>query len=83
MRSAKADIHPSAADKLRLVIVFYLSVPDNAISKEDINELDRALKDAGADTSAFEFVRKYVRSRAQALPTSILMLRTGRAKSAA
>ena len=45
-------------DKLRLVIVFYLSVPDNTISKEDIAELEKELKAAGANTAAFEYVRR-------------------------
>ncbi|KZW00665.1 Sly1 vesicle trafficking sec1-like protein [Exidia glandulosa HHB12029] len=58
VRSSNADIHPGPMDKLRLVLVFYLSVPDNVISKDDINNLEKALKDAGADTAAFEFVRK-------------------------
>ncbi|EJD55175.1 SLY1 protein [Auricularia subglabra TFB-10046 SS5] len=58
VRSAKSDIHPNAEDKLRLVIVYFLSVPDNVISKDDVNDLEKALKEAGADTAAFEFVRK-------------------------
>ncbi|KAH7100179.1 SLY1 protein [Auriculariales sp. MPI-PUGE-AT-0066] len=58
IRGAKTDIHPSPIDKLRLVLVFYLSMPDNAISKDDIAELDRELVKAGADAAAFEFVRK-------------------------
>ena len=49
---------PTPADKLRLVLVFYLSSPDNAISKEDIAELEKELKAAGADTAAFEYVRR-------------------------
>jgi len=58
LRGAKPDIHPSPEDKLRLVLVFYLSMPDNAISKEDVAELAKELKNAGADTAAFDFVRK-------------------------
>ncbi|OJA12345.1 hypothetical protein AZE42_02785 [Rhizopogon vesiculosus] len=45
-------------DKLRLVIVFYLSSPDNAISKDDIAELEKELKKAEANTGAFEYVRR-------------------------
>lgn len=45
-------------DKLRLVLVFYLSAPDSAISKEDAAELEKELKSAGADTSALDYVRK-------------------------
>jgi hypothetical protein len=45
-------------DKLRLVLVFYLSSPDNAISKDDVAELEKELKKAGANTEAFEYVRR-------------------------
>ena len=45
-------------DKLRLVLVFYLSSPDHAISKDDIAELEKELKAAGADVSAFDYVRR-------------------------
>jgi len=48
----------TALDKLRLVLVFFLSVPDNAITKDDITELEKELKSAGADVSAFEYVRR-------------------------
>ena len=58
LRNPKPDVAPTAVDKLRLVLVFYLSSPDNAISKEDIAELEKELKAAGADTAAFEYVRR-------------------------
>jgi sec1 family domain-containing protein 1 len=58
LRSPKAEATPTAEDKLRLVLVFYLSVPDHAISKEDVIELESALKAAGADVAAFEYVRR-------------------------
>ena len=48
----------TALDKLRLVLVFFLSVPDSAITKDDITELEKELKSAGADVSAFEYVRR-------------------------
>jgi hypothetical protein len=49
----------SSEDKLRLVLVFYLSRgSDNALSKDDINELEKELKSAGAGVGAFEYVRK-------------------------
>lgn len=47
-------------DKLRLLIVFYLSMPDGAIPKEDIVEYERALKEAGAEISAWQYVKKWV-----------------------
>ncbi|KAI0361490.1 Sec1-like protein [Trametes cingulata] len=58
LRNPKADVHPTPVDKLRLVLVWYLSVPDNAISKDDIAELEKELKAAGADVAAFEYVRR-------------------------
>ncbi|KAF6754318.1 SLY1 protein [Ephemerocybe angulata] len=45
-------------DKLRLIIVFYLSSPDNALTKDDIAQLDKELKDSGANVAAFEYVRR-------------------------
>ncbi|KAI8990547.1 Sec1-like protein [Trametes punicea] len=58
LRNPKADAHPTPVDKLRLVLVWYLSVPDNAISREDVAELEKELKAAGADVAAFEYVRR-------------------------
>jgi hypothetical protein len=49
---------PTAGDKLRLALIFFLSMPDNAISKDDIETLEKELKSAGADVAAFEYVRK-------------------------
>ncbi|CAD6580664.1 MAG: Vesicle trafficking between the ER and Golgi [Cyphobasidiales sp. Tagirdzhanova-0007] len=46
------------SDKLRLFIVYYLSMPDNAIPREDMAEYERALKDIGADLGAWEYVKK-------------------------
>jgi sec1 family domain-containing protein 1 len=45
-------------DKLRLAIVFYLSSADNALTKDDISEIQKELKNAGAEVAAFEYVRK-------------------------
>ena len=50
--------HPSPEDQLRLVIIYYLSVADHAMPKEDISELTSMLKDAGADIAALEYVKK-------------------------
>ncbi|KAJ8084604.1 Vesicle trafficking between the ER and Golgi [Marasmius tenuissimus] len=58
LRSKRPDGDFTAEDKLRLVLVFYLSSPDNALSKEDIAELEKELKSAGADVAAFDYVRK-------------------------
>ncbi|THH13009.1 hypothetical protein EW146_g7166 [Bondarzewia mesenterica] len=58
LRSSKSEGQPTALDKLRLVIVFYLSSQDNAISKDDVAELENELKKAGANVAAFEYVRR-------------------------
>lgn len=58
IRSSKSEGSPTPEDKLRLAIVFYLSSPDNTISKEDVAELEKALKDVGADVAAFGYVRR-------------------------
>jgi hypothetical protein len=58
LRHPKGEATPTPEDKLRLVLVFYLSVPDTAITKEDITELENELKKAGADVAAFEYVRR-------------------------
>ncbi|PSS29572.1 hypothetical protein PHLCEN_2v2720 [Hermanssonia centrifuga] len=71
LRNPKPDVTPTATDKLRLVLVFYLSSPDNAISKEDIAELEKELKAAGADVAAFEYVRRTREISRMTVPTAI------------
>lgn len=63
LRSPRPDSLPpfTPTDKLRLVLVFYLSLNDNqlsALTKDDINELEKELASAGADVAAFEYVRR-------------------------
>lgn len=50
--------HPTPDDQLRLVIIYYLSVPDSALPKEALAELTNMLKEAGADIAALEYVKK-------------------------
>lgn len=38
--------------------MFYLSSADNALTKDDIAEMQKELKNAGAEVAAFEYVRK-------------------------
>ncbi|SPO19998.1 related to SLY1 protein [Ustilago trichophora] len=45
-------------DKLRLFIIYFLSAPDNALSKADVEEFERVLKEQGADLSALNYVKK-------------------------
>jgi hypothetical protein len=54
---------PSPEDKLRLVLIYFLSVPQ--ISKDDLAELEKELKAAGADTLVLDYVKKYVHHIAQ------------------
>ncbi|KIP10124.1 hypothetical protein PHLGIDRAFT_11513 [Phlebiopsis gigantea 11061_1 CR5-6] len=71
LRHPKSDVAPTAADKLRLVLVFYLSSPDNAISKDDVVELEKELKAAGADVAAFEYVRRTREISRLTVPTAV------------
>ncbi|KAG9076705.1 Vesicle trafficking between the ER and Golgi [Ceratobasidium sp. UAMH 11750] len=47
---------PSPEDKLRLVLIYFLSAPQ--VSKEDLAELEKELKAAGADTIVLDYVKK-------------------------
>jgi hypothetical protein len=54
---------PSPEDKLRLVLIYFLSVPQ--ISKDDLAELEKELKASGADTLVLDYVKKCVQHIAQ------------------
>lgn len=71
LRHPKPNVNSTAMDKLRLVLVFYLSSPDNAISKDDIVELEKELKVAGADVAAFEYVRRTREISRMTVPTAV------------
>ncbi|KAF9535882.1 Sly1 vesicle trafficking sec1-like protein [Crepidotus variabilis] len=58
LRAPRADGELTPNDKLRIVLVFYLSAQDNTISKDDINELEKELKSADANVAAFDYVRR-------------------------
>ncbi|KAI0308373.1 Sec1-like protein [Multifurca ochricompacta] len=58
IRTPKGEGKTTSVDKLRLVLIFYLSSQDNAISKEDVAELEAELKKQGVDIAAFEYVRR-------------------------
>lgn len=49
---------PTPEDQLRLVIIYYLSMADQSMSKEDLAELSSMLKEAGADVAALDYVKK-------------------------
>ncbi len=74
LRSNKAEPKPTPADKLRLVLAYYLSAADGTISKDDIVELETELRNAGADTRPFEYLRKtreIMRMSVPAVPAAI------------
>lgn len=50
--------NPTPEDQLRLVIIYYLSMVDHSLSKEDLAELTTLLQENGADTAALEYVKK-------------------------
>ncbi|KJA28629.1 hypothetical protein HYPSUDRAFT_34084 [Hypholoma sublateritium FD-334 SS-4] len=58
LRMPRTDGELAPLDKLRLVLVFYLSAPDNSITKDDVAELEKELKSSGAEVAAFEYVRR-------------------------
>jgi len=70
LRSPAGEGKPTPADKLRLVLVFYLSSQDNAISKDDVAELEVELKKHGADVAAFEYVRRLREISRMIVPTA-------------
>ena len=55
---SKAGASPTAEDKLRLVLVYYLSLPDNTLTKEEVTSLEQALTSVGAGVKAFQYVRR-------------------------
>ncbi|KAI9636821.1 Sec1-like protein [Dioszegia hungarica] len=51
-------VNPTHEDQLRLVIIYYLSVPDSALSKDDLAELVKQLQENGVDVKALDYVKK-------------------------
>lgn len=51
-------------DKIRLVVIYFLSLPESQAStaqaKEDLAEITAALKESGAGLEALEYVKRYV-----------------------
>jgi Sec1 family len=71
LRSPKGEGKPTAVDKLRLALVFYLSSQDNAIPKDDVTELETELKKQGADVAAFEYVQRLREISRMIVPSSV------------
>lgn len=55
---AVRDPEKKPVDKLRLFLIFYLSVPD--VTKDDVLEFQVALEEAGCDTSSIKYIKRYV-----------------------
>jgi hypothetical protein len=49
---------PTPTDKLRLVLLFFLSTAGASLSKDDMAEIEAELKKVGTDTRALEYVKK-------------------------
>jgi hypothetical protein len=49
---------PTAEDQMRLAVIYYLSLPDGQLSKDDLKELTELLTEAGADVKALDYVKK-------------------------
>lgn len=47
-------------DKLRLLICYYLSMPEGQIPKDDLAEYERILKETGVDMGPWHFVKRYI-----------------------
>ena len=71
LRSPKGEGKPTVLDKLRLVLVFYLSSQDNAISRDDVTELETELKKQGTDIAAFEYVQRLREISRMIVPSSV------------
>lgn len=56
--AAQETAKPTADDQLRLAVIYYLSVPDGAIGKDDLAEITKICQEAGADIRALEYVKK-------------------------
>ena len=52
------EAKPTPEDQMRLAVIYYLSLPDGQLSKDDLAELVGVLKEAGADVKALEYVKK-------------------------
>lgn len=71
LRTPKGEGKPTSVDKLRLVLVFYLSSQDNAISKDDVSELETELKKQGGDIAPFEYVQRLREISRMIVPSSV------------
>jgi len=51
------DPEKIAVDKLRLFIIYLLSVPD--VSKDEVGEFEAALSEAGCDIISIKYIKRY------------------------
>lgn len=45
-------------DKVRLFLIYYLSMPSNSLSSKDVEDFESVLKEQGADLAALNYVKK-------------------------
>ena len=69
LKMLKAGVNPTANDKIRLVLVYYLSRPDNSLSKDEMAAIEEELRSAGVDMAPFEYVRKTREISRMTVPT--------------
>ena len=48
----------SPEDKLRLFLIYYLSTPSNALSRNDVAECEKVLREQGADLAALQYIKQ-------------------------
>jgi len=48
----------SPEDKLRLFLIYYLSTPSNALSRNDVAECEKVLHEQGADLAALQYIKQ-------------------------
>jgi len=70
IRNPKGGASPTAEDKLRLVLVYYLSLPDQALTKEEVTSLEQELASAGASVGSFAYVRRTREISRMTIPTT-------------
>jgi hypothetical protein len=70
LKSSKEGASLVPEDKLRLVLVYYLSLPDNALTREEVTSLEQELSSAGAGVKAFQYVRRTREISRMTVPTT-------------
>ena len=48
----------NAEDKMRLFLVYYLSTPDSALSRKEVEDFEALLQQQGADLAPLQYAKK-------------------------